>query len=73
LISIHSSKGLDFDLVYLAGIDHIHPTEETRQNLVSLVYVAMTRAKYRLVIPYVEETELISRMKKCVLRRKQPL
>jgi len=73
LISIHSSKGLDFDLVYLAGIDHIHPTEETRQNLVSLVYVAMTRAKYRLVIPYVEETELISRMKNCVLRRKLAL
>ena len=71
LISIHSSKGLDFDLVYLMGIDHIHTTEQRRQNLVSLVYVAMTRAKYRLVIPYVEETELISRMKKCVLRREQ--
>jgi len=66
LISIHSSKGLDFDLVYLIGIDHLHPTEETRQNLISLVYVAMTRAKYRLVIPYVEETELISRIKGCL-------
>ena len=30
------------------------------------VYVAMTRATYRLVIPYVEETELIARMKKCL-------
>jgi hypothetical protein len=68
LISIHSSKGLDFDLVYLVGIDHIHPTEETRQNLISLVYVAMTRAKYRLVIPYVDETQLISRMKACLTR-----
>jgi superfamily I DNA/RNA helicase len=66
LIRIHSSKGLDFDLVYLIGIDHIHATEETRQNLISLVYVAMTRAKYRLVIPYVEETELISRTKGCL-------
>jgi hypothetical protein len=65
LISIHSSKGLDFDLVYFVGLDHIHPTEETRQNLISLVYVAITRAKYRLVIPYVEETELIRRMKDC--------
>lgn len=66
LISIHSSKGLDFDLVYLAGIDHIHPTESTLRNLISLVYVAMTRAKYRLVIPYVEETVLIRRMKDCL-------
>jgi hypothetical protein len=66
LISIHSSKGLDFDLVYLIGIDHIHPTEATKEALVSLVYVAMTRAKYRLVIPYVEETELIRRIKECL-------
>jgi DNA helicase-2/ATP-dependent DNA helicase PcrA len=66
LISIHSSKGLDFDLVYLVGVDHIHPTWETRQNCISLVYVAMTRAKYRLVIPYVEEAELIKRMKGCL-------
>ena len=63
LISIHSSKGLDFDLVYLVGIDHIRPTEKTRDSLISLLYVAMTRAKYRLVIPYLEETELIARMK----------
>jgi len=63
LISIHSSKGLDFDLVYLIGIDHIRPTETTKNALISLVYVAMTRAKYRLVIPYVEETELIKRIK----------
>ena len=66
LISIHSSKGLDFDRVYLVGVDHIHPTDETRHNLTSLVYVAMTRAKYRLVIPYVEESELIKRMKDCL-------
>jgi superfamily I DNA and RNA helicase len=66
LISIHSSKGLDFDLVYLVGVDHIHPTEETRQTCISLVYVAMTRAKYRLVIPYVEDTEMIRRMKGCL-------
>jgi superfamily I DNA/RNA helicase len=64
LISIHSSKGLDFDLVYLVGLDHIRATEETRQNLVPLIYVAMTRAKYRLVIPYVEETELIEGIKR---------
>lgn len=66
LISIHSSKGLDFDLVYLVGLDHIRGTQETRQNLISLVYVAMTRAKVRLVIPYVEETELIRRIKGCL-------
>ncbi|MFC1868955.1 DEAD/DEAH box helicase [Thermodesulfobacteriota bacterium] len=68
LISIHSSKGLDFDLVYLVGIDHMRPTETTKERLASLVYVAMTRAKYRLVVPYVEETEPIKRMKKCLTK-----
>jgi superfamily I DNA/RNA helicase len=63
LISIHSAKGLDFDLVYLMGVDRIIPTDETRERLIRLLYVAITRAKYRLVIPYVEETEFITRFK----------
>jgi hypothetical protein len=63
LISIHSSKGLDFDLVYLVGMDRIHVTDKTWPNIRMLTYVAMTRAKYRLVIPYVEETELIKRIR----------
>jgi hypothetical protein len=66
VISIHSAKGLDFDLVYLLGMDRIRPSDVTREYLVSLVYVAMTRAKYRLVIPYVEETELILHMQACL-------
>lgn len=69
LISIHSAKGLDFDLVYLMGLDHIQPSGATREKLTALVYVAMTRAKYRLVIPYVQETELIGRMKDCLARQ----
>ncbi|MFC1581138.1 3'-5' exonuclease [Thermodesulfobacteriota bacterium] len=66
LISIHSSKGLDFDLAYLVGMDRIHPTAQNRRRLISLIYVAMTRAKYRLVIPYVEETAIIEKMKGCL-------
>ncbi len=66
LISIHSAKGLDFDLVYLVGIDRIRPAEHTKEAFTSLVYVAMTRAKYRLVVPYEKETEIIKRMKECL-------
>ena len=69
LISIHSSKGLDFDMVYLLGIDHINPTEDLRDKLQTLIYVATTRAKYRLVIPYVEESEYIRRMKNCLPKK----
>jgi hypothetical protein len=66
LISIHSAKGLDFDLIYLVGIDRIRPTENTKEAVISLVYVAMTRAKYRLVVPYEKETEIIKKMKECL-------
>ena len=66
LISVHSSKGLDFDIVYLVGMDHIRSPGDTKDDLVSLGYVAMTRAKYRLVIPYVEETAFIKRIKDCL-------
>jgi ATP-dependent exoDNAse (exonuclease V) beta subunit len=49
------------------GVDHIHAAEATRETLTVLMYVAMTRAKYRLVIPYVQETELVRRMKACLV------
>jgi ATP-dependent exoDNAse (exonuclease V) beta subunit len=68
LISVHSSKGLDFDLVYLIGVDRIQPTESTQAYLTNLIYVAMTRAKYRLVIPYERETEFIKQMKDCLTK-----
>ncbi len=63
LISVHSAKGLDFDLVYLVGMDRIRPVGVMWGKAQSLVFTAMTRARYRLVIPYVDETELIQRMK----------
>jgi hypothetical protein len=66
LISIHSSKGLDFELVYLLGMDRLRSMEKVWRHLRLLTYVAMTRAKYRLVIPYVEETEMIRQMKDCL-------
>jgi superfamily I DNA and RNA helicase len=66
IISIHSSKGLDYDLVYLIGIDHIRLADAPWQKLISPVYVAMTRAKYRLVIPYSKVTELIEHMSRCL-------
>lgn len=66
VISIHSSKGLDFELVYLVGLDRIRGPGKTRPDLRVLIYVAMTRARYRLVIPYVEETELIKELRLCL-------
>jgi hypothetical protein len=62
LISIHSAKGLDFDLVYLIGVDQIIPTDRTKTYFAGLIYVALTRAKHHLVIPFSKRTEFIGRM-----------
>lgn len=58
IMTMHSSKGLEFDIVYLVGIeDHIIPSskalEENPRNIDEerrLFYVAVTRAKQKLII-----------------------
>lgn len=58
LMTMHASKGLEFEVVYLAGIeDNIIPSsralEEDFQNINEerrLFYVAITRAKQKLII-----------------------
>jgi ATP-dependent exoDNAse (exonuclease V) beta subunit len=40
--------------------------DETRDRRIRLLYVAITRAKYRLVIPHLEKTEFIEQMKRCM-------
>jgi hypothetical protein len=66
LVSIHSAKGLDFDLVYLVGVDRIVPSPDTMDIGLRLLYVAITRAKDRLFIPYIRESGLINRMLGCL-------
>ncbi len=68
LMTIHSSKGLEFPVVFLAGMeDGIFPSV---QNLYSeadlaeerrLAYVAITRAKQRLFVTHVHERMLYGR------------
>ncbi|ANQ49289.1 exodeoxyribonuclease V subunit gamma [Flammeovirga yaeyamensis] len=59
LMTIHMSKGLEFDYVYLVGMEeNLFPSQmmlETREDLEEerrLFYVAITRAKQRLYMSY---------------------
>ena len=44
-------------------MDRIRTTEAIKDAVMTFVYVAMTRARYRPVLPYVEQTAIIRRMK----------
>lgn len=61
LLTMHGAKGLEFDTVFILGANEgIIPykkalAEQGEEEERRLFYVAMTRAKNRLVISYVKE------------------
>lgn len=61
--TIHSAKGLDFACVFLVGLDAMEPGERWGQEQIdNLAYVGITRARYRLEIPYITKNLLIERL-----------
>ncbi len=61
--TIHSVKGFDYACVFLIGLDMLEPGEIwSEEQLVNLTYVAITRARYRLYIPYTAENLLVKRL-----------
>ncbi len=59
MMTIHSSKGLEFDTVFVVGVeDEIFPAQQSTYDIASLqeerrlLYVAITRAKRTCVISY---------------------
>ncbi len=63
--TIHSAKGMDFSCVFLLGLDY-KGERWPEEQLNKLAYVGMTRARYYLYIPFVDETTLIGRLKICM-------
>ena len=64
--TIHSAKGLDYACVFLVGLDQLEPGVWSKDQIRRLVYVAITRARHRLFIPYVNETDLIRDLISCL-------
>lgn len=63
LSSVHSAKGLDFDLVILVYPGWPDASRKEWRLRLGPVYVAITRAKHRLVVLYDREDPVIQRMK----------
>ena len=66
LSTIHSVKGLDYSCVFLIGLDFIGPKMVSLDQTKNLVYVGITRARYRLFIPYLNRNDLIRDLLNCV-------
>jgi len=64
--TIHSTKGLDYACVFIVGLDSLEEDGWSKEQLRNLVYVVITRARYQLFIPYIQESELISRLLSCL-------
>jgi len=51
-------------VVFLLGLDFLTPKGWTEDQIASLTYVGITRARFRLIIPYINQTPLIDRIQK---------
>jgi superfamily I DNA and RNA helicase len=60
--TIHSVKGLDHAAVFVLGLDFLQPKGWTAIQIERLTYVAITRARYHLVIPYLKKTALVEKL-----------
>jgi superfamily I DNA/RNA helicase len=59
-------KGLDFACVFLVGFDFLEPGPNwPEEQLWSLAYVAITRARRHLVVPWVKVGVVTERMIGC--------
>ena len=50
LLTMHSAKGLEFPLVFVAGLQALPMRDESQEDAARLLYVAMTRATHDLVL-----------------------
>jgi len=62
VLTIHSSKGLEFETIVLAGVDKIQFVANELVDQVRLLYVGMTGAKSQLLIRSSGDTVFTQRL-----------
>ncbi len=63
LVSMHSSKGLEFGAVFIPGLGSMPRTVDAETEESRLLYVAMTRATERLALIYHKESVFVERIR----------
>lgn len=66
IVSMHSSKGLEFGLVLIPGLGEMPRKGEEEANEARLLYVAMTRAIDRLIMTYREHSSFSRRVQESI-------
>ena len=66
IVTMHSSKGLEFPLVCIPSVGSISKREEEETDEDQLLYVAMTRATQELVMTYHQPGELVDRLQSAI-------
>jgi DNA helicase-2/ATP-dependent DNA helicase PcrA len=72
MMSLHGAKGLEFPVVFICGVDHDllplahkNQDEEALQEERRLFYVAMTRARQRLILSTVDRRSFYGEYRTC--------
>jgi len=68
VVTMHSSKGLEFPLVCIPATGMPHKNEEPPEDEARLLYVAMTRATRQLVMTYGKESRFGDKLREAVGR-----
>lgn len=68
LTTLHSSKGLEFPVVFIAGLDELDCSQARRIEELRLLYVGMTRATHRLSLSAVGTSPIVELVEKSLER-----
>lgn len=71
LTTLHSSKGLEFPVVFVMALDRLEDAQARRLEELRLLYVAMTRATQRLHLTAVGSSKLSAHVEQALARVKQ--
>jgi hypothetical protein len=71
LTTLHSSKGLEFPVVFVVGLDELDSSQGQRVEELRLLYVAMTRATHRLSLSAMGTSAIVDHVEQSLERVKR--
>jgi superfamily I DNA/RNA helicase len=71
LTTLHSSKGLEFPIVFVVALDQLDAGFEERIEQLRLLYVGMTRATHRLHLSSVGTSKIATQVEQALERIKR--